>query len=150
PPYRDFELLATVRGRTVTGQRDSSSPFSGLMSIRRQARAPTVFRSRQLRFLTHFLSFGHLDYRNHAATLPKQVLVLLVLANFQSAKDPILSIRRPVDLEVLPSPRNRSVEDAVRDVLFVGFRDDDFHRVKLETLCLVDRDRVGNLEWHDG
>lgn len=165
PPYRDFELLAAVRCRTVTGQRDSCALFSHFMCIRRQARVPTVIRSRQLRPLTHLLSFGHLDYGSHSATLPKQVLVLLVLANFQSAKDPILSVGCPVDLEqtlwdaadklrgnqepseykhvvlglvflkyvsdrfeerrraleILPSPRNRCVEDAGRDVLFVSF-----------------------------
>ena len=61
-----------------------------------------------------------------------------------------MGLWRPEDLEALPRPGDSGVEDAVRDVVFVGVSDDDVDRVVLEALRLVDRDGVGDLERHRG
>lgn len=52
----------------------------------------------------------------------------------------------PEDLEMLACSGNRRVKDIVRDVVLIGVRDHDLHRVILKALCLVDGYSVGNLE----
>lgn len=50
--------------------------------------------------------------------------------------------------EPTPRPCDRRVEDVVGDPLLVGVRDNHLDRVVLQTLRLVDRHRVGDLDRH--
>src|SRR6266536_653466 len=88
--------------------------------------------------------------RSESATAREQSDVLGAGAAFETSENSLLGLWRPEDPQVLTCPGDGRVENAVRDVIFVGVGDDDLDGVVFEALCLMDRDSVGDLERHGG
>ena len=95
-------------------------------------------------------SLGATSWRNETSSRRQESDVFPSISGLEPVDDCLLCLWRPVDPQVLPGPCDGSVEDVVRDVVLVGASDDDLDHVVLQSLGLVDSDRIRHLERDGG